>query len=203
MQHQQQSPVFFPLSFRLFISYSFFEDVGMKSCREYQKMNKKEIIFFVSYVQNMFFSFNFFFSWKIGSCGNGNFASLSVDDAGGRREIKGISDSSPSQPSNLQVAAAPLLPHPQPFVQHSESMGFDSAHQGNNNKSAPGNSSSLGPQFVLEASKNVTALAGRVASLSCRIKNLDNWTVIFTFCVSSLLLISAALLYSNTSHSVE
>ena len=36
-----------------------------------------------------------------------------------------------------------------------------------------------GPQFVVEASKNVTALAGRVASLTCRIKNLDNWTVRF------------------------
>lgn len=36
---------------------------------------------------------------------------------------------------------------------------------------------SMGPQFVAEASKNVTSLAGRVASLNCRIKNLDNWTV--------------------------
>ena len=36
---------------------------------------------------------------------------------------------------------------------------------------------SLGPQFIPEASKNVTSLAGRVASLNCRIKNLDNWTV--------------------------
>jgi hypothetical protein len=35
-----------------------------------------------------------------------------------------------------------------------------------------------GPKFVPEASKNITALAGRVASLNCRIKNLDNWTVI-------------------------
>lgn len=34
-----------------------------------------------------------------------------------------------------------------------------------------------GPKFVPEASKNITALAGRVASLNCRIKNLDNWTV--------------------------
>lgn len=34
-----------------------------------------------------------------------------------------------------------------------------------------------GPKFVAEASKNITALAGRVASLNCRIKNLDNWTV--------------------------
>lgn len=34
-----------------------------------------------------------------------------------------------------------------------------------------------GPRFVPEASKNITALAGRVASLNCRIKNLDNWTV--------------------------
>lgn len=35
----------------------------------------------------------------------------------------------------------------------------------------------IGPQFIPEASKNVTSLAGRVASLNCRIKNLDNWTV--------------------------
>ena len=118
---------------------------------------------------------------KIGSCGTGNnnFASLSTTngDGGGVEEIKGISDGSPSQSGNLQVAAAaPLLPQPQPFVQHSESMSYDS----NSNKSsaAAGNASSRGPQFVLEASKNVTALAGRVASLSCRIKNLDNWTVI-------------------------
>ena len=34
-----------------------------------------------------------------------------------------------------------------------------------------------GPKFIPEASKNITALAGRVASLNCRIKNLDNWTV--------------------------
>ena len=40
-----------------------------------------------------------------------------------------------------------------------------------------GSSAGSGPQFIPEASKNVTALAGRVASLTCRIKNLDNWTV--------------------------
>lgn len=40
-----------------------------------------------------------------------------------------------------------------------------------------------GPQFVAEASKNVTALAGRVASLTCRIKNLDNWTVSITMSI--------------------
>ena len=42
-----------------------------------------------------------------------------------------------------------------------------------------------GPDFVPEASKNVTALAGRVATLNCRIKNLDNWTVMVD--VASLL----------------
>lgn len=41
-----------------------------------------------------------------------------------------------------------------------------------------------GPQFIAEASKNVTALAGRVASLNCRIKNLDNWTVVAFPCKS-------------------
>lgn len=38
-----------------------------------------------------------------------------------------------------------------------------------------------GPEFIPEASRNVTSLAGRVASLNCRIKNLDNWTVWLTF----------------------
>lgn len=35
-----------------------------------------------------------------------------------------------------------------------------------------------GPEFVMEASKNVTILAGRDATFNCRIKNLGNWTVI-------------------------
>lgn len=37
---------------------------------------------------------------------------------------------------------------------------------------------SLGPYFDISASKNVTALVGTTAYLNCRIKNLQNRTVI-------------------------
>ncbi|XP_046649216.1 uncharacterized protein LOC124340657 [Daphnia pulicaria] len=54
-----------------------------------------------------------------------------------------------------------------------------------------------GPKFVPEASKNITALAGRVASLNCRIKNLDNWTVSWVRHRDVSLLTVASYTYSS------
>lgn len=64
-----------------------------------------------------------------------------------------------------------------------EAMSYESRHSADQLISKTPDAKPLppnqGPQFVAEASRNVTALAGRVASLTCRIKNLDNWTVRF------------------------
>lgn len=52
------------------------------------------------------------------------------------------------------------------------------------------------PEIIASASKNVTCLAGRVASLNCRIKNLNNWTVSWIRHHDTHLLTVAMFLYS-------
>jgi len=53
------------------------------------------------------------------------------------------------------------------------------------------------PEIITSASKNVTCLAGRVASLNCRIKNLNNnWTVSWIRHRDTHLLTVASYLYS-------
>lgn len=76
------------------------------------------------------------------------------------------------------IAVKPAVTVPLPPL---SSMSLEASDLTKTTEDKASASSSQGPHFVPEASKNVTALAGRVASLNCRIKNLDNRTVILNF----------------------
>lgn len=88
-----------------------------------------------------------------------------------------VSPGKATNTSSVSKAPTPPLPPPPPALKSMNLELHDSHHNKNSGSATAAGSSVQGPQFVPEASKNVTALAGRVASLTCRIKNLDNWTV--------------------------
>lgn len=56
-------------------------------------------------------------------------------------------------------------------------------YNGNGDKEIVNNPLNRGPYFDISASKNVTALVGKTAYLNCRIRNLGNKTVSFSFLI--------------------
>lgn len=63
------------------------------------------------------------------------------------------------------------------FNHYQFNNGDDLEHGGSGSGSGGGNPLNRGPFFDVSASKNVTALVGKMANLNCRIKNLQNKTV--------------------------
>ena len=84
-----------------------------------------------------------------------------------------VTESLAAVADGTMVAVEQASPVPPP-----QSMSLETSDMGGKTSSDDKPVPLPGPHFVPEASKNVTALAGRVASLNCRIKNLDNWTVL-------------------------
>lgn len=106
-----------------------------------------------------------FLLFSLGCCG-------AVDISKNSIEVSAANESSTVVVADGTVVAAKQA-SPVPPLQSMNLETSDTVGKTSDDKPLP----LPGPHFVPEASKNVTALAGRVASLNCRIKNLDNWTV--------------------------